>query len=94
MKNPEFILTGYFLDQPLAGLVDLAQPEWQIIPRFWEIHLNQWDMAAGALMIKEAGGLVSDFHGGENYLDNGNIIAGNPKIFKNMLQIILPSLQD
>lgn len=76
-----------------SAALDLAYVAAGRLDGFWEICLNQWDMAAGALLVKEAGGLVSDFQGSENYLENGNIIAGNPKIFKSMLQIILPSLE-
>ena len=61
---------------------------------FWELGLKSWDMAAGALMIQEAGGLIGDLSGGEHYLDSGNIVAGNPKIFKAMLQTIRPHLTD
>jgi myo-inositol-1(or 4)-monophosphatase len=50
--------------------------------------LSSWDMAAGALLVKEAGGLVGDFEGGERYLDSGNIVAGNPRTFKAVLQIV------
>lgn len=76
-----------------SAALDLAYVAAGRLDGFWELSLNVWDMAAGVLLIKEAGGLVSDLHGGENYLESGNIIAGNPKIFKNMLQIILPSLE-
>lgn len=55
---------------------------------FWEIGLNQWDFAAGALILREAGGMISDFSGGENWMKSGNIVAGNPKIFKQLLPII------
>jgi myo-inositol-1(or 4)-monophosphatase len=57
---------------------------------FWEIGLSEWDMAAGALLIQEAGGLVSDFDGGHNYMQSGNIVAGNPRVFKAMLSAIHP----
>lgn len=57
---------------------------------FWEIGLSEWDMAAGALLIQEAGGLVSDFEGGHDYMQSGNIVAGNPKVFKAMLSAIHP----
>ena len=54
--------------------------------------LQSWDMAAGALLIREAGGLVSDLDGSENFLDSGNIVAGNPKCFKAVLQTVKPLL--
>lgn len=76
-----------------SAALDLAYVAAGRLDGFWEISLNKWDMAAGVLLVKEAGGLVGDFRGGEHYLESGNIIAGNPKIFKSMLQIILPSLE-
>ena len=48
--------------------------------------LQSWDIAAGTLLVKESGGLISDLQGTENYLKNGQIVAGNPKIFKALLQ--------
>jgi len=44
--------------------------------------LAPWDVAAGGLLVKEAGGVVSDFSGNEDYLSTGNVIASNPKIHK------------
>lgn len=52
---------------------------------YFESGLAIWDIAAGALLVKEAGGYVSDFSGKDNYLDNGNILASNPKIFPELL---------
>ena len=49
-------------------------------------------MAAGALLVREAGGLVADFNGGEDFLDNGNVVCGNPKCFKAVLQVTKPLL--
>lgn len=53
---------------------------------YWQFGLRPWDMAAACLLIKEAGGLIGDTKGGESYLDQGEIVAGNPKIFKALLQ--------
>jgi myo-inositol-1(or 4)-monophosphatase len=53
----------------------------------WKYGLQLWDMAAGVLMIKEAGGLVTDEKGTDNYLESGNIVTGNPKIFKELLKL-------
>lgn len=47
-------------------------------------------MAAGVLLIQEAGGLSSDFSGGDNHLESGNIVAGNPKLFAEILKTIRP----
>ena len=59
---------------------------------FWEFGLRPWDIAAGCLLIQEAGGLVSDLHGGEDYLKHGDIIAGTPKVFKSLYQTLMPVL--
>ncbi len=56
----------------------------------WQFGLRPWDIAAGCLLVQEAGGLVSDLAGGEDYLNQGDIIAGTPKVFKALLQTLLP----
>ncbi|HVT63383.1 MAG TPA: inositol monophosphatase family protein, partial [Legionellaceae bacterium] len=53
---------------------------------FWGFALKSWDVAAGILLVQEAGGLISNLEGGEHNLDQGNVIAGPPKIFKSLLQ--------
>lgn len=52
----------------------------------WEMGLAPWDIAAGALLVREAGGLVSDSRGGDDFLTTGNIVAGAPKVFKGLIQ--------
>jgi myo-inositol-1(or 4)-monophosphatase len=61
---------------------------------FWEIGLSAWDIAAGGLIVQEAGGIVGDFEGNEDWLKTGNIVAANPKIFGQMLQTLSPHLTD
>ena len=78
--------------RPGSAALDLAYVAAGRLDGFWEIGLSPWDMAAGALLIQEAGGLVSDFGGGNDYLETGNIVAGNPKVFKAILQTIRPHL--
>ena len=51
----------------------------------WATNQNPWDIAAGALLIQEAGGLVIDHQGGDGYLESGNIIAANPKLLKHLV---------
>lgn len=75
-----------------AAALDLAYVAAGRLDGFWEIGLQPWDMAAGALLIEEAGGLVSDFGGGSNHFASGNLVAGNPKVFKAILQTIRPHL--
>lgn len=55
---------------------------------FFEPSLKPWDIAAGVLLVREAGGFVSDFSGGNQFLDNGNIVAGTQKIQAELLQVI------
>ncbi len=50
--------------------------------------LSRWDMAAGALLIQEAGGLVGDLQGGPGYLDKGEIACGTPKVFAQLLDAL------
>lgn len=71
-----------------SAALDLAYVAAGHYDAFWEMKLQPWDMAAGALMIKEAGGLVSGLTGQEDFMETGGIVAGNPKIFKALLQIV------
>ena len=75
-----------------AAALDLAYVAAGRLDGFWEMALKEWDMAAGILLIQEAGGLVGDFQDKDNYLENGNVIAGNPKIYKYLLEIVQSSL--
>lgn len=77
-----------------AAALDLAYVAAGRLDGFWEAQLKPWDMASGILLIKEAGGMLGDFSCEENYLDTGNIIAGNPRIFKSLSQLIVKTLAD
>lgn len=60
---------------------------------FWEFGLSAWDIAAGALLVEEAGGIISDIEGGTDYLQTGNVLCGNQEIFirlKAMLEEMFP----
>ena len=80
------------LRRPGSAALDLAYTAAGRLDGFWEFDLKPWDIAAGALMVQEAGGLVGDFQGEANYLQSGNILAGNPKTFVQLLQTIAPHL--
>jgi myo-inositol-1(or 4)-monophosphatase len=67
--------------RPGAASLDLAYVAAGRLDGFWELGLKPWDMAAGALMIVEAGGLVADFDGREDFFRTGEIIAGAPRVF-------------
>ena len=76
--------------RPGSAALDLAYVAAGRLDGFWEIGLNIWDMAAGVLLIQEAGGISSDFLGGHNHLESGNLVAGNPKVFTEILKTIRP----
>jgi len=73
-----------------SAALDLAYIASGRLDGFWEIGLNIWDMAAGVLLIQEAGGLSGDFLGGHDYLESGNLVAANPKLFADILKTIRP----
>ena len=75
-----------------AATLDLAYVAAGRLDGFWEFGLSVWDMAAGSLLITEAGGLVGDLEGNSGYLLSGNIIAGNPRIFSQLVQALAPHL--
>ena len=68
-----------------AAALDLAYVACGRLDAFWEMGLAPWDMAAGALLISEAGGLVGDLGGGQDYLASGDIAAATPKVFPELL---------
>lgn len=76
-----------------SAALDLAYVACGRFDGYWEFHLNSWDIAAGALIVQEAGGIVCDFDGAESYLDSGNIAAANPKLLKPLLKSIHHSLK-
>jgi myo-inositol-1(or 4)-monophosphatase len=60
-----------------AASLDLAYVAAGRFDGFWETHLSPWDMAAGMLLVKEAGGFITDIHGREAIFETGTIVAGN-----------------
>ncbi len=77
-----------------SAALDLAYVAAGRLDGFWEIGLKPWDFAAGELLIREAGGLVSDFTGGHNHITSGNIVAGAPKITASIVNKMRPLLSD
>ncbi|MDO6459455.1 inositol monophosphatase family protein [Granulosicoccaceae sp. 1_MG-2023] len=86
----QFIAKTAGVRRPGAAALDLAYVAAGRLDGFWEMGLKPWDMAAGALMVREAGGLVGNLDGGDNWLKKGNIIAANPRVFHEMLQVLKP----
>jgi myo-inositol-1(or 4)-monophosphatase len=68
--------------------LDLAYLAAGYIDAFWTTQLQSWDMAAGSLLIREAGGVVTDLEGGVNFMERRNLVAANPKLLKPVLQLI------
>jgi len=81
------------LRRPGSAALDLAWLAAGRIDGFWEFNLKAWDIAAGVLLVREAGGIVSDFRNQEGYLESGDIIAAAPKVFPEMITIIQKKLK-
>jgi myo-inositol-1(or 4)-monophosphatase len=80
------------LRRPGSAALDLAWVACGRFDGFWEMKLKPWDLAAGSLIAQESGALVGNLVGDEGFLDSGNILAANPKIFAQILQVIAPHL--
>jgi len=75
-----------------SAALDLAYVAAGRTDGFWEMGLSPWDIAAGALIVREAGGFVGDLRGGDEFMKSGNIVAANPRCFKLMVQQLRPFL--
>jgi myo-inositol-1(or 4)-monophosphatase len=78
------------LRRPGAAALDLCYVAAGNYDGFFEIGLSPWDVAAGALIITEAGGLVGNFTGEADYLHQREIVAANPKVYGQMVQLLSP----
>lgn len=95
-KNPKrvfklfnkFAITAQAVRRLGSAALDLCMVAEGIFEGFWEENLQVWDVAAGSLIVKEAGGKISDYSGGKNYLFGKTIIASNKKVHNQMLEII------
>ena len=74
--------------RPGAASLDLAYVAAGRLDGFWEFGLSPWDIAGGSLLISEAGGLIGDLTGEPGYLASGDVVAGTPKVFAQILQLI------
>jgi myo-inositol-1(or 4)-monophosphatase len=80
--------------RPGSAALDLCYVAAGRVDAFWELGLAKWDIAAGALIIREAGGRISDFRGGDGYLESGNVVAGNPKVYAALSKLLAPFSAD
>lgn len=73
-----------------SAALDLAYVAAGRFDGFWEMGLKLWDIAAGELIVREAGGLISDIDGQETHLKTGNIAAGSPRVLRDILKALAP----
>ena len=78
--------------RPGAAALDLAYVAAGRLDAFWETGLSPWDLAAGSLIIREAGGIVSGLDGSENFLETGHILCGSPKIYAALAKLCSPEI--
>jgi myo-inositol-1(or 4)-monophosphatase len=83
-----FMQTSAGVRRAGAASLDLAYVACGRLDAFWELGLAPWDMAAGALLIQEAGGLVADLNGEAGFMESGDICAATPKIFPTVLEAL------
>ncbi len=83
-----FILKTAGIRRAGSAALDLAYVACGRVDGYWEFNLKEWDIAAGALIVMEAGGLSTDFAGGDNFLESGNIVAASPKMLQAMAKVI------
>ena len=77
-----------------SAALDLAYVAAGRLDGFWETGLAPWDLAAGALLVQEAGGIVAEPSGGSDYMTSGNVAAANPRVLRAMLRAIGPPLPE
>jgi myo-inositol-1(or 4)-monophosphatase len=70
-----------------AAALDLAWTAAGTFDGYFELNLNPWDIAAGAALVLEVGGRVSDWSGGAGWIETGNIMAGSPPVHERLLQL-------
>jgi myo-inositol-1(or 4)-monophosphatase len=75
-----------------AAALDLAYVAAGRVDGFWEFSLQPWDIAAGQLIVREAGGIVVDFAGGHSYMQTGHVVAGSPKVVQHLVTKARPHL--
>lgn len=79
--------------RPGAAALDLCYVAAGRLDAFFETNLSPWDLAAGSLIIREAGGIVSGMDGGENYLESGHVLCGTPKMYAELAKLCAPEIR-
>ncbi len=75
-----------------AAALDLAYVACGRLDAYWEIGVSEWDIAAGVLLVQEAGGVATDFAFNDKYLQTGNVIVGNPRMHQLMYHTLEPHI--
>ncbi len=76
-----------------AAALDLCYVAAGRLDAFWETGLSKWDLAAGALIIREAGGIISGMDGSEDFLETGHVLTGSPKIYSALAKLLAPDIK-
>jgi myo-inositol-1(or 4)-monophosphatase len=71
-----------------SAALDLAYVAAGRFDGFWEVGLKPWDIAAGIILVREAGGMISELNGRDGMLKTGSILAANPSLYRELMQII------
>ena len=94
-RKTEFSITLAKLMPQVAGVrrfgsaaLDLAWVAAGRYDGFWELGLNRWDIAAGIVMVREAGGLVTDPQGGDGFYESGLVVCGNPALHPKLREVV------
>lgn len=87
-----FMLSTAGIRRAGSAALDLAYVAAGRVDGYWEFNLKPWDIAAGILLVREAGGLCTDFAGGDNQLESGNVLACTPKLMKEMTQTLVKTI--
>ncbi len=73
-----------------SAALDLCYVAAGRVDGFWELGLQKWDIAAGTLIIREAGGRISDFNGTDAFIESGDLVAGTPKVYAALSKLLAP----
>jgi myo-inositol-1(or 4)-monophosphatase len=84
----ELFLQARAIRRAGSAALDLAMVAAGVFDGFFEFRLSIWDIAAGALLIGEAGGKLTDFSGGARFWERGNVIAGSPGVAEGILRVV------
>jgi myo-inositol-1(or 4)-monophosphatase len=76
-----------------SAALDLCYVASGRLDAYWETGLKSWDLAAGALIIREAGGIISGLDGSEDFLDSGHVLCGSPKIYSGLAKLFGPDIK-